>query len=380
MKGIIIGGGIAGLTTAIALNKIGIQTKVYEAVPEIKTVGAGIWMATNAMQVFGRLGFASRIEGEGMPLNKVAIAEPNLRVIQGTNMKNIRQKYNHSITAIHRAKLQGILLDELGNNNIELGKVLQSFEEKENSVVAHFKDGSSVEADFLIGAGGIHSNIRKQLFPNVEYRYSGQVCWRGVTNFELPDSYQKATIETWGNQIRLGFSAIAANQVYWFAVKTSPPDIQDDRATLKEYLINMFENFSDPIPSILAATPLEKIHKADMYDFKPMPKWHKGRVCLIGDAAHPMTPNMGQGGGQAVEDAYFLMKSFEANPSADFPSIFSHFQNKRFKKVKKIVNTSKQIGDMAHIKYGRRLRNFLFRLMPASLAEKQMEVVYGIDY
>ncbi len=380
MKGIIIRGRIAGLTTAIALQKIGVQTKVYEAVPEIKTVGAGIWMATNAMQVFGHLGFANRVEQEGMSLNKVAIADESLRVIQGTNMENIRQKYGRSITAIHRAKLQRILLDELGNDNVELGKALQSFEEKKNSVVAHFKDGSSAEADFLIGAGGIHSNVRKQLFPSVKYRYSGQVCWRGVTSFELPPSYQKATIETWGNQIRFGFSAIAANEVYWFAVKTSPPNIQDDRATLKEYLSNMFKDFGNPIPSILAATPLEKIHKADMYDFKPIPKWHQGRVCLIGDAAHSMTPNMGQGGGQAVEDAYFLMRSFEANRGADFPAIFTHFQNKRFKKVKKIVNTSKQIGDIAHLKYGRGLRNFLFRLMPASLAEKQMEVVYGIDY
>ena len=306
MKGIIIGGGIAGLSTAIALQKIGIQTKVYEAVSEIKTVGAGIWMATNAMQVFGHLGFANRIEQEGMSLNKVAIADQNLKVIQGTNMENIRQKYGHSITAIHRAKLQRILLEELGNDNVELGKALQSFEEKENSVLAHFKDGSSVEADFLIGAGGIHSNVRKQLFPNVKYRYSGQVCWRGVTNFELPPSYQKATIETWGNQIRFGFSAISANEVYWFAVKTSPPDMQDDRATLKEYLSNMFEDFGNPIPSILAATPLEKIHKADMYDFKPIPKWHQGRVCLIGDAAHVLLTLTSQGVSSALEDAICL--------------------------------------------------------------------------
>lgn len=380
MKGIIIGGGIAGLTTAIALKKIGIETTVFEAVPKIKTVGAGIWMATNAMQVFSRLGFADRIEAEGMSLNKVAIADPDLKVIQGTNMQNIRQKYGHSITAIHRAKLQRILVEELDSESLELGKPLQSFEETKNGVLAHFKDGSKVEADFLIGADGIHSNVRKQLFPNVKYRYSGQVCWRGVAQFDLPPSYQKATIETWGNQIRFGFSAIGKGQVYWFAVKTSPPDIQDDRTTLKEYLTDLYKDFSQPIPSILAATPIQNIHKADMYDFKPIQKWHEGKVCLIGDAAHAMTPNMGQGGGQAVEDAYFLMKSFEANPDADFPAIFAHFQSKRFKKVKKIVNTSKQIGDIAHLKYGRGLRNFMFRLLPESLATKQMEVIYGIDY
>ncbi|MGB0931817.1 MAG: FAD-dependent monooxygenase, partial [Chitinophagales bacterium] len=193
-------------------------------------------------------------------------------------------------------------------------------------------------------------------------------------------AYQKATIETWGNQIRLGFSAIGNGQVYWFAVKTSPPNIQDDRTILKEYLTNLYKDFSHPIPAILAATPIGNIHKADMYDFKPIPKWHEGKVCLIGDAAHAMTPNMGQGGGQAVEDAYFLMKSFEANQVADFHAIFAHFQAKRFKKVKRIVNTSKQIGDMAHLKYGRSLRNFMFRLLPQSLAEKQMETIYGIDY
>ncbi len=380
MKGLIIGGGIAGLTTAIALQKIDIQTTVYEAVPEIKTVGAGIWMATNAMQVFNRLGFAERIEAHGMPLEKVAITDSNLKVIQDTNMQNIRQKYGHSITAIHRAKLQRILLEKLGIENVQLGKALQSFEETKNSVIAHFKDGSSAEADFLIGADGIHSNVRKQLFPNVKYRYSGQTCWRGVTQFDLPPSYQKATIETWGNQVRLGFSAIGNREVYWFAVQTSPPNVHEDRSKWKAHLSNLFKNFAYPIPAILATTPLENIVKTDMYDFKPIPKWHEGRVCLIGDAAHAMTPNMGQGGGQAVEDAYFLMKSFEVNPNADFPSIFAHFQDKRFKKVKKIVNTSQQIGDMAHIKYGRGIRNFMFRLLPQSLAEKQMEAVYSIDY
>lgn len=380
MKGLIIGGGIAGLTAAIALKKIGVSTTVYEAVPQIKTVGAGIWMATNAMQVFNHLGIAPKIKSAGMPLDKIAIAEPNLKIIQGTDMQNIQRKYGHSITAIHRAKLQKILLEELDASNVQLSKKLQSLEQTSNGITAHFIDGSSAEGDFLIGADGIHSNVRKQFYPDLQYRYSGQTCWRGVAKFDLPPTYEKATIETWGNQVRFGFSAIGGGEVYWFAVKTSPSNIKDDPAKVKEYLYELYSDFAPPIPQLLAATPRENIVKTDMYDFKPIAKWHNGNVCLIGDAAHAMTPNMGQGGGQAVEDAYFLMKSFQANKGKDFSTIFTHFQQKRYKKVKKIVNTSKQIGDIAHIKYGRGLRNFLFRLLPKSLAEKQMEVVYRIDY
>ena len=140
-KAIIIGGGIAGLSTAIALKKIGIECEVYETTPEIRAVGAGIVMASNALQVFGKFGFADKIIEAGAELENFVISDENFRPIRAMNQNWIREKYGFGNTAIHRADLQNILIEELGRAHLFLGKQFIKFEQKEDKIIAHFKDG-----------------------------------------------------------------------------------------------------------------------------------------------------------------------------------------------------------------------------------------------
>ncbi|NRB51527.1 MAG: FAD-dependent monooxygenase [Saprospiraceae bacterium] len=377
MKTIIIGGGIAGLTTAIALEKEGFDTHVYEAQPELSVAGAGIWMATNAMQVFERLGLAEDIKHRGMPLDKIEIADFKLKPIQTTSQLLFVEQYGYSVTSILRSRLRDTLVEHYGKP-VYTGKCLDRVLDNEKSVKAFFTDGSHVVGEILIGADGIHSAVRKQLVPNSQIRYSGQTCWRGIADIVLEAPYKRACVETWGKKYRFGLSVISEKEVYWFAVAKAPRGEKDDAAMIKKKLQSMYADFSEPIPSILSATPSARIIRNDITDLQPIGDWYQGRICLIGDAAHATTPNMGQGGGQAVEDAWFLSKILKAEK--DYRIAFPQFQKKRQKKVAQVVKTSWQIGKVAHLSFGQGLRNFLLRNTPKSFAEKRMLDLYSIDY
>jgi len=376
-EGIIIGGGIAGLTAAIAMEQAGMGFTVYEAAPELKPYGAGIWMAPNAMQVFGKIGVKDAVLKAGIELEKVDITDEKLNLIHGLNLKKIKARFESSIVAIHRAKLQQVLYSFVNPEKVILNKALVSLEEKENNVLLRFADGSTVEADFVIGADGINSKVRQQAFPDATLRYSGQTCWRGLVTHSLPDQWRNATLELWGNQLRFGLAEMANEQIYWFAVKTAPENEEDKTDNIKKYLLDQFADFKGPVQELIRATPDFMIRRTDLYDLPGLRNWHKSKICLIGDAAHAATPNLGQGGAQAVEDAYTLVQCLQNTKEPE--QAFQLFQKKRYAKVKRIIFGSYWIGRIAHWKYFKRVRNFFLRSTPPFIEESQLNNIYRID-
>lgn len=376
MKCLIIGGGIAGLTTAIALERFGIQVAVYEASPALKPAGAGIWMAVNAMQVLSRLGIADDVLANGASLDRVEIADHKLRTIQRTDMVRYRSEFGYSIVSILRSRLQQILQEHY-KGELHLGKKLVSVENDASQVIARFADGTSASGDILIGADGIHSAVRGAMGVSGQLRYSGQTCWRGIAPVSLPVDLSSACVETWGQQIRLGFSVVSPAEVYWFAVANAPEGGRDAKPDLKTTLQERFRDFADPIPEILEATPVSRIIRNDIHDLVPLDSWHSGRICLIGDAAHATTPNMGQGGGQAVEDAWYLAEALITNRDPEVA--FREFEAKRRKRVAQIVQISWRIGKMAHVGTGIGFRNALMRMVPEQLVHRQMRQLYALS-
>jgi 2-polyprenyl-6-methoxyphenol hydroxylase-like FAD-dependent oxidoreductase len=374
----IIGAGIGGLTCALALRKFGIEAQVFEAAPELAAVGAGIWMAPNAMQVFDRLGLAEEVLGAGLAMNKVMVLDDRLETIAIADQASVRKRFGFGITAIHRASLQQVLIRNLGSANIHLGKKLASLDQNEEPVRALFENGTETTADILIGADGIHSQTRRSILGERPLRYSGQVCWRAAVPFELPDRFEYSTCEALGNRIRLGFAHIAPSLVYWFAVKSSPPIGIHDAEKAKAQLVQDFAHFAEPVPSLIkAAAPADLIF-TNLHDLPPRLPWSKGKVCLIGDAAHPMTPNMGQGGAQAVEDGYSLATHLAKHGESNCQVAFRSFELQRFKKVKSVVNTSYYTGAFMHSPWPA-VRNFALRITPASLASRHMESIFRLD-
>ena len=375
MKALIIGGGIAGLTTAIALRQRGFDCQVYEAAAAIKPVGAGIMMASNAMSVFDKLNVAEKVIQVSCPIKKANITDEKLTPIQTTDFRYVEEKFGYGVYAMYRARLQQVLLEELPSDAVSTGKRFVKLNQQEDKVVAYFEDESTAEGDILIGADGLHSRVRP-FVCNTTLRYGGQTTWRGVASSKLSNQFKSAAYEAWGGKARFGFVEIAQDEVYWYAALTAAAGEKEEVVGRKQRLLSSFSSFADPIPQIIAESEENNIIRTDIFDIKPFQKWFEKRVCLIGDAAHPTTPNMGQGGAQAVEDALSLADAL-AN-AQEVEDAFRLFCNKRIKKASIVTQNSYLFGKVAHLERGRKIRDFVFRRIPPKVSTKQLEKILAV--
>lgn len=369
----IIGAGIGGLTTALTLKQKGVNVNIFESSPEIKPVGAGIILANNAMQIFQKLGILNKIEKTGNKISYIKITNTQLDTISVTDLTEYEKKYGVSNIAIHRGELQKILADEIGCNNINLSKQLSKIENSELFKLT-FEDNSTFESKLIIGADGLKSVVRNQLFEKSTLRNANQICWRGICEIDLPQKYLNELNEAWGKGKRFGFVKISEKKVYWYALANSK-NIKANEINLSDY----FSEFHTDILNIITATTKEQIFIGDIIDLKPISKWQQTNVCLIGDAAHATTPNLGQGACQAIEDAYVLGKLLDNGITIE--NTFKEYEKLRRKKALTIVNTSWTVGKMAHIEnsFGVWLRNTLMRNLPKSANKKQMDMIFDIN-
>ena len=374
MKATIIGGGISGLTMALAFEKLGIDYLLYEKAPELNEVGAGIWVSTNAMQVFGWLDIAEQIKLKGLSLKRIEIVDNQFRVIQSTHQDIFKQKLGYSGTAIHRALLQKTLFEYIPSEKVFFDCEAENIVKDSNGkVLVKFKNGKQAISDFVVAADGIYSPVRNQLFAETKLRNSKQVCWRGISQMDIPDSMGGISAECWGNQIRFGFSPIAKGQVYWFAVVNSN-HVKENFG--KQEIKEIFSAFNSLVGELIDHTPKDAIIFRPLFDLKPIKQWHKGNIILVGDAAHATTPNMGQGAAQGIEDAYYLSQYLVRSSSVS--EAFKRFEKNRRPKVNGVVNTSWTIGRLAHIKRGQKLRNFILSKTPVNTMEKRMMKLYSL--
>ena len=370
----IIGAGIGGLTTALTLKKRGLNVNIFESSAEIKPVGAGIILANNAMQVFQKLGIQDKIEKAGNKISFMKITDDQLTPLSVVNLSEYEQKYGVSNIAIHRGELQKILANEIGFDNINLSKRLSKIE-KNRLFKLTFEDNSTIESKLVIGADGIKSVVRNQLFEKSTLRNPNQICWRGICEIDLPQKYHNELNEAWGKGKRFGFVKISDKKVYWYAL-TNSKNVEISNVNLTEY----FSEFHSDILNILSATKKEQIIVSDIFDLKPIDKWQNENVCLVGDAAHATTPNLGQGACQAIEDAYVLGKLLDNGMPIE--NTFKAYEKLRRKKAHTIVNTSWTVGKMAHIenRLGIWLRNLVMKNMPKSDKKKQMDMIFNLNY
>jgi 2-polyprenyl-6-methoxyphenol hydroxylase-like FAD-dependent oxidoreductase len=378
-KAIIIGGGIGGLCAAIALRKKGIAATVFERVPELKEVGAGLSLWVNAIKALDKIGMAETIAAISIPQTIGGVRSVKGKLLSRAMRGQAESQIGETLVVVlHRAELLSVLLQNVGEENVITGAKCLGFEQHEKGVTAQFADGREVGGDFLLGADGINSVIRAQLFGKSAPRYSGYTSWRSVTEFDHPILRQGA-FESWGKGMRFGMIPLSRKRVYWFATKNAPQGESNPPGLGKSELLMLFRGWHEPIEAALDATDEKAILRNDIVDRIPLKKWSKGRVTLLGDAAHPMTPNLGQGACQAIEDAVVLAECLSGSPT--LTEALKTYEVRRIERANRIVRQSWRIGKAIQMENTLvcHLRNAMMKLIPTAMQMKQLEWIIGYE-
>lgn len=377
-KIIIIGGGIGGLCTAIALQQNGFDVTVYEKVKKLGEVGAGLTLWSNAIRALRALGIADAVISAGSVVNHSQIRAANGDMLYDARMGEFEKQFGEPVVAIHRAALHEILIAALKPGTLKLGIGFTRFEQNAEKVTVYFDNGDSDSADLLIGADGVHSAVRRQMFPDIKLRYSGYTAWRGVVETEN-EAALGLTSESWGMGARFGIVRVDKSRIYWFATFNQPAGEKSTGEQRKAKLLRLFKNWHEPIRQLLDVTPAEVILQNDIHDIPPVASWTEGRVTLLGDAAHATTPNMGQGACMAIESAYVLSRSLKV--VSDHRSALRRYENERHERTAWITNTSWMIGRGGQIENPIlcAVRNFLVKVTPAKAMQKNIHRAAGFD-
>ena len=371
----VIGGGIAGLTTAVALARRGLAAEVYEQAPVLEEAGAGVGLWPNAMMALEPIGLAGAVARLAVDVARQDLKRPDGTVLMRIPGDLMAKRWGTGFVLVHRAELQQLLAAELGSSAIHLGARCISIQDGSQAVTARFADGREVQADVLIGADGVHSAVRARLFGPAVLRYRGYTVVRSVTpagSVPLP----RDGCETWGRGARFGLGPTSGERIIWYATWNAAAGGQDDDGTAAR-LRELFGAWHDPIPAVLDATPPATLIRNDIYDRWPARTWGRGRVALIGDAIHPMAPDLAQGACQAIVDATTIAACLAA--SRDPRAALREYQKARWRNAAITTLMARQMGSIGQWE-GRiacAVRDALTRAMPLSLQLRQLDLVVG---
>ena len=378
MKIVIIGAGIGGLTTAIALKQaLGITPFIYEKSQQLNPIGAGLSLSYNAIKAFEKLGLSDALIQKGTPIHSLKICSQHGATLSNMTLHSGKES-GVNFLGIHRHDLHALLLSKIQKDTLKLGWACTNVQLNNKSYTVHFNNGKHISADLVIACDGIHSQIRQSLLPHIQKRFANYTCWRGIS------SYTKTAIseakEILGPKGRFGFLPIGTHLYWYCAISTK----QTNNRTYADYtcqdLTTHFNNYSAPISDILTCTKPQDLIWNDCYDIPPLSSYAFHNILLLGDAAHAMTPNLGQGACQAIEDALYLAKYLSIYKNKDLA--LRKYEQYRYPRLKKIVTLSKRTGKFLQESNPilASIRNLTLKYMPQSIKRKQLKVLEHVSF
>jgi salicylate hydroxylase len=351
----IIGGGIGGLTAAIALSRAGVEVAVYEAAAELKEIGAGVALHPNAMRVLRAIGAEDGVRKiAGRSESQVLRNGLNGRLISRTDRKEQAASFGIEGATAHRADMLDVLASLVGPDVVSLGKRCVSVDAGTGGTgvaVARFADGSEAEADVIVGADGIHSVVRTALFGPDAPRFTGKVCYRSV----IPAAAVAGTPFAAENGQWLGpHGTIVLYPLRGEELINVVAHYDDDsyrheswvERCSREEVLDRYAAWDESLLRLFGAG--DTWYKWALYDRDPIPAWTRGRVTLLGDAAHPMLPYLGQGACQAIEDGAVLATALSA-AGADPVAGLGRYERTRRPRASRVVLTARERGLSNHL-------------------------------
>ena len=346
---------------------------MFERADELREVGAGLVLSSNAMKALDRLEVASAVQSASSPIEVSEIRSWRGSVLVRSPMGKLGRKYGAPTVGIHRSDLHRVLLNRLGDGVVRLGAQCEGFQQDGAGVTARFSDGQEERADLIVGADGLHSVVRVQLLGGENPRYSGYTSWRGVADFEHGAFPPGLLFEAWGRGERFGMVPMGQGRVYWYATRNAPEGGQNGDWVSKGEVMAQFHDWFTPIPEVIDATEESAILRADIFDRKPVKRWGQQKITLLGDAAHPATPDLGQGASQAIEDAVVL--AWILSEPGDVQRSLRLYESQRMPRTAATVNAARRLGAVAQWENGmaRWVRDMVLKITPTSLILKGSE-------
>jgi 2-polyprenyl-6-methoxyphenol hydroxylase-like FAD-dependent oxidoreductase len=383
-KVVVAGGGIGGLTATIAIRRAGFEVVAFERATELREVGAGLLLAANAQKALAKLGLAEAVARLGTPASAGEIRSWRGEVLASIPAAELEKKIGTPSAAVHRADMQALLAGEVEERTLRHGAEVEGFEQDQSGVTVSLAGGTQEQADILVGADGLRSRVRAGLFGPEQPRYAGYTAWRAVVEPKEELLPWGAGFESWGRGARFGCAHIGNGRVYWFATVNAPEGEKDgppgSPAGAKAKLLHHFSGWHRPVADLVQAAEEGTILRTDIYDREPLgERWGEGRATLLGDAAHPMTPNLGQGACQAIEDAVVLARCL-GERGATAESLRS-YERLRSDRVAMVVRRSRRVGSIGQVKNPAIcwLRDRALAMIPPKAQLRQLEEVVGYE-
>ena len=344
----IVGGGIGGLATANALLNKGFNVRVYERARVLRPIGAGLSLTPNGLNSLEaiRSGIVQLLKQAGSPLHKLVLKRSTGETILSKPIE-IEQQYGQPMLNIQWSKLQAILASTLPPETICLDRRCVGFEQSEDRLSVYFSDGTLICPDLLVGADGINSVVRQNLIGDGFPNFVERVSWRAVIKYvHKLLSPNTATFVTAPDGTNCLLVDIGEGYTFWSASMRSTDDFVNRRDTdAKTRVLERFAQWVEPIGEIIAATPAAAIVERPLSDRSPLQHWSKGNVTLLGDAAHPVVPSLGQGANMAFEDAHKLAECLDA---PNITAALAAYEQSRIPRTTAIYDRSADVGRRAY--------------------------------
>lgn len=380
IKAIVIGAGIGGLTVGIALKQAGYEVEIYERVRSLRPAGAGISLWSNGIKVLNYLGLGDEIARIGGEMNRMAYRSHKDELLSEIDLRSLFKKVKQRPYPVARTDLQQMLLAAFGSDSVHMGMCCTAVEQSEKEATAFFEDGTSLSADIIVAADGIRSVIREYVLGQaLTPRYAGYVNWNGLVDADSSLCEADNWVLYVGEGKRASMMPVGCDRFYYFFGVPMPSGSETAPENRREELTSHFAQWPLPVQLLIQRLDPTASNRLEISDIDPPERFVRGRVALLGDAAHASTPTLGQGGCQAIEDAFVLARML-SNSNTSVADTLLQYQQARKPRTSDLVLKARKRTDTIYAKDMQKTQKWYEQLSsepPESVVNALEKVIVG---